>query len=40
MSDPREHEWWPLDLMRQAAMPFLVALIMLCLLLVWFAHAH
>ncbi len=40
MSEPRNHESWPLDLMRQAALPFIVALIMLGLLLNWFVRTN
>ncbi len=40
MTDPRKHEWWPLDFLRQIAMPFVVALLMLGALLNWFVRAN
>lgn len=40
MIEPHGHEWWPFDLLRQLAAPFLVALLMLGLLLVWFVHGN
>lgn len=40
MMEPRKHEWWPFDLLRQAALPFLVAMLMLGLLTVWFVHGN
>ena len=40
MNDPQKREWWPLDILRQAALPFLIAMLMLGVLLNWFVRAN